>query len=54
MKHLLAIILAAFALSVTAAEPAPAPKEQKMRLAKKKDHSKDKKPAAPKAAPKKK
>ena len=52
MKQLLAIVLAAFALSAFAAEPAApaAPKEQKMMLAKKKDHSKD---ANPKQAPSK-
>ena len=51
MKQLFAIVLAAFALSVFAAEPAPAvgkaPTE--MKLAKKKDHSKDKKVDATKS-----
>jgi hypothetical protein len=52
MKQLIAIIMTAFALTAFAAEPstapsgatAPAPaKDGKLKLAKKKDHSKDKK-----------
>lgn len=53
MKHLFAIVLAAFAFMAVAAEPAaPAEKpKQEMKLAKKKDHSKDKK-ATPTKSPK--
>lgn len=52
MKQLIAIIMTAFALTAFAAEPATAPattpaaapaKDGKLKLAKKKDHSKDKK-----------
>ena len=52
MKQLIAIIMTAFALTAFAAEPATAPattpaaapaKDSKLKLAKKKDHSKDKK-----------
>ena len=49
MKKLLAIVLAAFALSAFAAEPAAPTKEKPMLLAKKKDHSKDKKVDATKS-----
>lgn len=53
MKQLFAILMAAFALTAFAAEPAaPAEKpKQEMKLAKKKDHSKDKK-ATPAKSPK--
>jgi len=57
MKQVLTIILASmFALCAMAEEGTNGPvKEGKMLLAKKKDHSKDTKPAAPKKAePKKK
>lgn len=57
MKQLFAIVLALFALSAFAAEPAVAPAsapKQEMKLAKKKDHSKDKKVDATKSpSPKK-
>jgi hypothetical protein len=54
MKHLLAIVLAAFAMTAFAADTAPT-KEQPMLLAKKKDHSKDAKPKqAPAKSPSKK
>ena len=61
MKQLFAIILALFTFSAFAAEPATAPAKAptEMKLAKKKDHSKDKKvdatksPADKKAATKK-
>jgi len=50
MKQLIVIIMTTFALTAFAAEPATAPapaaapaKDSKMKLAKKKDHSKDKK-----------
>lgn len=52
MKKLIAILVAAFALTAFAAEPSTAPsgtttqapaKDKKLKLAKKKDHSKDKK-----------
>ena len=44
MKKVLASVLATFALSVFAAEPAtPVKAPTEMKLAKKKDHSKDKK-----------
>lgn len=55
MKQVLTLILASvFALTAVAQDAGPK-KEGKMLLAKKKDHSKDKQPAAPKkAVPKKK
>jgi len=49
MKKLFTLVLMAFAMTAFAAEPATAPKEQKMMLAKKKDHSKDKKVDATKS-----
>lgn len=52
MKQLLIIALASFALSAFAAEPAQQTNEkpkQEMKLAKKKDHSKDKKVAPSKS-----
>jgi Ni/Co efflux regulator RcnB len=52
MKHLLAFVIAAFSLTAFAAD-APAKTEEKpkqeMKLAKKKDHSKDKKVDATKS-----
>lgn len=53
MKQLIAILMAAFALTAFAAEPATTPAEkskQGMKLAKKKDHSKDKKVDTTKSA----
>ena len=49
MKQLLAIILSCFALTAFAADPAPAKAPTEMKLAKKKDHSKDKKVDATKS-----
>lgn len=50
MKQLIAIIMAAFALSAFAAEPSqPTKAADGMMLAKKKDHSKDKKVDATKS-----
>jgi hypothetical protein len=50
MKQLFAIVLAAFCLTSFAAEPAQAEKPKtEMKLAKKKDHSKDKKVDATKS-----
>jgi hypothetical protein len=51
MKQLFAIVLALFAFSAFAAEPAVAPAKAptEMKLAKKKDHSKDKKVDATKS-----
>lgn len=56
MKKLIAIVMASFALSAFAAEPAVAPAsapKSEMKLAKKKDHSKDKKVDATKSPSKK-
>ena len=52
MKQLFVILLATFALSVFAADQvtsSPAPHKSDMKLAKKKDHSKDKKVDATKS-----